>query len=163
MSLYSRAVHRPITTLVIFIAIIVMGVFTLRNMPIDLYPEIDPPFISVFTIYPGASASDIETNVTRPLEDNLSTITNLKNMTSQSREEISTITLEFEYETNLDEATNEIRDNIGRILRFLPEEIEEPVVFKFSSSMIPVMMLSATAQESYPALTKILDERVINP
>ncbi|MFP4288135.1 MAG: efflux RND transporter permease subunit [Bacteroidales bacterium] len=163
MSLYSRAVHRPITTLVIFIAIIVMGFFSLRNMPIDLYPEIDPPFISVFTIYPGASASDIETNVTRPLEDNLSTITNLKNMTSQSREEISAITMEFEYETNLDEATNEIRDNIGRILRFLPEGLEEPVVFKFSSSMIPVMMLSATAQESYPALTKILDQRVINP
>lgn len=163
MSLYKKAVYRPITTLVIFIAVIVMGIFSLRNMPIDLYPEIDPPFISVFTIYPGASASDIETNVTRPLEDNLSTITNLKEMTSQSREEISAITLEFEYETNLDEASNEIRDNIGRILRFLPEGIEQPVVFKFSSSMIPVMILSATADESYPALTKILDQKVINP
>lgn len=163
MSLYSKAVKKPITTLVIFIAVVVMGAFSLRNMPVDLYPEIDPPFISVFTIYPGASASDIETNVTRPLEDNLSTITNLKNMTSQSRDDISAITMEFEYETNLDEATNEIRDNIGRIIRFLPEGIEQPTVFKFSTSMIPVMMLSATARESYPALAKILDERVINP
>ena len=163
MSLYSTAVKRPITTLVIFIAVIVMGLFSLRNMPIDLYPEIDPPFISVFTIYPGASAADIETNVTRPLEDNLSIVTNLKNMTSQSRDDISAITMEFEYETNLDEATNEIRDVIGRIIRFLPEGIEQPTVFKFSSSMIPVMMLSATADESYAALNKILDERVINP
>lgn len=163
MSIYSTAVKRPITTLVIFVAVLVMGVFSLRNMPIDLYPEIDPPFISVFTIYPGASAADIETNVTRPLEDNLSIVTNLKNMTSQSRDDISSITLEFEYETNLDEATNEIRDVIGRIQRFLPEGIEQPTVFKFSSSMIPVMMLSATAEESYPALAKILDQRLINP
>ncbi|MFN3556583.1 MAG: efflux RND transporter permease subunit [Bacteroidales bacterium] len=163
MSIYSTAVKKPITTLVIFIAVIVMGLFSLRNMPIDLYPEIDPPFISVFTIYSGASAADIETNVTRPLEDQLSTVTNLKNINSQSRDDISAITLEFEYETNLDEATNEIRDIIGRLLRFLPDGIEQPVVFKFSSSMIPVMMLSATAQESYPALAKILDERLINP
>lgn len=163
MSIYSTAVKRPITTLVIFVAVIVMGLFSLRNMPIDLYPEIDPPFISVFTIYPGASAADIETNVTRPLEDNLSIVTNLKNMTSQSRDDISAITMEFEYETNLDEATNEIRDVIGRLQRFLPEGIEQPTVFKFSSSMIPVMMLSATAEESYPALAKILDQRLINP
>lgn len=163
MSIYSTAVKKPITTLVIFIAVLVMGAFSLRNMPVDLYPEIDPPFISVFTIYSGASASDIETNVTRPLEDQLSTVTNLKHITSQSRDDISSITLEFEYETNLDEATNEIRDIIGRIIRFLPEGIEQPTVFKFSSSMIPVMMLSATAQQSYPALAKILDERLINP
>jgi len=163
MSIYSTAVKKPITTLVIFIAVIVMGVFSLRNMPIDLYPEIDPPFISVFTIYPGASAADIETNVTRPLEDNLSIVTNLKNMTSQSRDDISAITLEFDYETNLDEATNEIRDVISRLIRFLPEGIEQPTVFKFSSSMIPVMMLSATADESYDALAKILDQKLINP
>ncbi len=163
MSIYSTAVKRPITTLVVFIAIIVMGAFSLRNMPVDLYPEIDFPVISVFTIYPGASAADIETNVTRPIEDNLSIVTNLKNISSQSRDDISAITLEFEYETNLDEASNEIRDAIGRILRFLPEGIEQPTVFKFSNSMIPVMMLSATADESYPALAKILDEKLINP
>ncbi|MFN2395875.1 MAG: efflux RND transporter permease subunit [Bacteroidales bacterium] len=163
MSIYSTAVKRPISTLVIFIAVLVMGAFSLRYLPIDLYPEIDPPFISVFTVYPGASAADIETNVTRPLEDNLSIVTNLKDMTSQSRDNISAITLEFEYETNLDEASNEIRDAIGRILRFLPEGIEQPTVFKFSSAMIPVMMLSATADESYPALAKILDERLVNP
>jgi hydrophobic/amphiphilic exporter-1 (mainly G- bacteria), HAE1 family len=163
MSIYSTAVKRPIFTLVIFIAVIVMGAFSLRYLPIDLYPEIDPPFISVFTIYPGASAADIETNVTRPLEDNLSIVTNLKNMTSQSRDNISAITLEFEYETNLDEASNEIRDAVGRIQRFLPDGIEQPTVFKFSSAMIPVMMLSATANESYAALAKILDERLVNP
>ncbi len=163
MSLYSSAVKRPITTLMVFLAMVVIGLYSLRTIPLDLYPEIDPPFISVFTVYQGAGASDIETNVTRPLEDNLSTVTNLKNISSVSRDNISSITLEFEYETNLDEATNEIRDVIGRITRFLPEDIEQPTIFKFSSAMIPVMVLSATAEESYPALEKILDDLVINP
>jgi hydrophobic/amphiphilic exporter-1 (mainly G- bacteria), HAE1 family len=163
MSLYSTAVKRPITTMMVFVAVMAFGLFSLRNMPIDLYPEIDPPFISVFTIYPGASAADIETNVTRPIEDNLSTVTNLKNITSVSRENISSIIMEFEYETNLDEATNEIRDILGRIIGFLPEDVDQPTVFKFSSSMIPVMMLSATANESYAALAKILDDQVVNP
>ena len=163
MKIHRSAVERPITTLVLFIAVLVMGVFSLRNMPIDLIPEIEPPFISVFTIYPGSSATDVETNVTRPLEDNLSLVTNLKNITSNSRDGISAITLEFEYETNLDEASNEIRDIIGRLVGFLPENIEQPTVFKFSANMIPVMMLSATATESYPALERILDEKLVNP
>jgi hydrophobic/amphiphilic exporter-1 (mainly G- bacteria), HAE1 family len=163
MSLYKTSVKRPITTAMVFVGIMVFGLFSLRNMPIDLYPEIDPPFISVFTTYPGANATDIETNVTRPIEDNLSTATNLKHITSVSQDNISSITMEFEYETNLDEASNEIRDILGRITPMLPEDIDQPMVFKFSSAMIPVMMLSATAQESYPALAKIIDDRVINP
>ncbi len=163
MSLYSNAVKRPITTLMVFVAIMAFGLFSLRNMPIDLYPEIEAPFISVFTVYPGASAADIETNITRPIEDNLSTVTNLKNITSSSNENVSSINMEFEYGTNLDEATNEIRDIIGRIIRILPEEVEQPTIFKFSSSMIPVMMMSATAKESYPALSKIIDNTIINP
>ncbi len=163
MSLYSTSVKRPITTFVIFLAVMALGLFSLRQMPIDLYPEIDPPFISVFTTYPGANAADIETNVTRPLENNLSTVTNLRNITSTSRDNVSSVLLEFEYETNLDEATNEVRDVIGRIANFLPEDVDQPVVFKFSSAMIPVMMISATAQESYPALGKIIDDLVINP
>ena len=163
MKLYKSAVQRPITTLMVFVALMAIGAYSLRNLPVDLYPEIDPPFISIFTLYPGASASDIETNVTRPLEDNLSTITDLKEITSVSRDDVSTIVLEFEYETNLDEATNEVRDVIGRILRFLPEDVEQPIIFKFSSAMIPVMILAATADESYPALAKIIDQDVVNP
>ncbi len=163
MKIYRSAVNRPITTLMVFVAVLAIGLYSLRSLPLDLYPEIEPPFISVFTIYPGASAADIETNVTRPLEDNLSTITDLKEITSVSRDDVSTIMLEFEYETNLDEATNEIRDVIGRIIRFLPEDIEQPTIFKFSSAMIPVMILAATADESYPALAKIIDQEVVNP
>lgn len=163
MSLYSTAVKKPVSTILIFIGVIIFGFFSFNNLSIDLYPEIDPPIISVFTTYPGANAADIETNITRLLEDNLNTVSNLKKLSSTSKENVSLITLEFEWGINLDEATNDIRDAISRIERFLPEDSEKPVIFKFNTSMIPILMLSATAEESYPALNKILDERIVNP
>ncbi len=162
MSIYKTAVKRPIATIVLFIGLFALGLYSLRHLPLDLYPEIEPMFISVFTTYQGASAADIETNLTRPLEDNLTTLTNLKDITSESQDNISSITLEFDWGTNLDEASNEIRDVIGRIGAFLPEDADDPMIFKFSTDMIPVMMMAATAEESYPALGKIIDEQIIN-
>ncbi len=163
MSLYSTAVRKPVSTILIFIGVIVFGFFSLNKLSIDLFPEIDPPIITVFTAYSGANASDIETNITRTLEDNLNTVSNLKKLTSTSKENISLIILEFEWGSNLDEATNDVRDAISRIERYLPEDAEKPVIFKFNTSMMPILMLSATAEESYNALNKILDERIVNP
>jgi len=163
MSLYSTAVRKPVSTILMFIGVIVFGLFSLNRLSIDLYPEIDPPIISVFTTYPGANAADIETNITRLLEDNLNTVNDLKKLTSSSRENISLIILEFEWGINLDEATNDVRDAISRIERLLPEDSEKPVVLKFNTSMMPILMLSATADESYSALNKILDEHIVNP
>ncbi len=163
MKIYRSAVQRPVTTLMVFVAIVGFGLFSLQDLPIDLYPEIEPPIISVITEYPGASASDIETTVTRPLEDNLSIISDLDEINSVSRDDVSTIVLEFQYGTNLDEAANEIRDVLGRIGPFLPDDAEQPMVFKFSAAMIPVVVLAATADESYPGLAKIIEDRVVNP
>lgn len=163
MSLYSTAVRKPVSTILIFIGVIVFGFFSLNKLSIDLFPEIDPPIITVFTAYSGANASDIETNITRTLEDNLNTVSNLKKLSSTSKENISLIILEFEWGSNLDEATNDVRDAISRIERYLPEDAEKPVIFKFNTSMMPILMLSATAEESYNALNKILDERIVNP
>jgi hydrophobic/amphiphilic exporter-1 (mainly G- bacteria), HAE1 family len=163
MSLYSTAVKKPVSTILIFFGIVVFGFYSLNKLSIDLFPEIDPPIITVFTSYTGANASDIETNITRRLEDNLNTVSNLKKLTSTSKENISLIILEFEWGSNLDEATNDVRDAISRIERFLPEDAEKPVIFKFNTSMFPILMLTATAQESYNALNKILDERIVNP
>lgn len=163
MSIYEKAVKKPISVILIFTGVIIMGLFSLRYLPIDLYPEIDPPMVSIFTFYQGASAADIETNVTRILEDNLNTVNNLKELTSTSKDNTSLVLLEFEWGTNLDEATNDIRDALGRLETYLPDGVEKPIIFKFSTSMIPIMLLSATADESYPALTKILDEGIVNP
>jgi HAE1 family hydrophobic/amphiphilic exporter-1 len=163
MSLYSSAVKKPVTTLMIFIGIIVFGIYSLVYIPIDFFPEMEPPIITVFTFYSGASAADIEENITTRLENSFSTLTNLKKITSTSKDNLSLILLEFEWGKNLDEATNEIRDALNRVERFLPEDSEEPNIFKFSTSVMPIMMLSATADESYPAITDILEEKLVNP
>jgi HAE1 family hydrophobic/amphiphilic exporter-1 len=163
MSLYSSAVKKPVTTLMIFIGLIVFGIYSFFYIPIDFFPEMEPPIITVFTFYSGASAADIEENITTRLENSFSTLTNLKKITSSSKDNLSLIFLEFEWGKNLDEATNEIRDALNRVERFLPEDSEEPNIFKFSTSIMPIMMLSATAEQSYPAITDILEEKLVNP
>ncbi|MCM1300327.1 MAG: efflux RND transporter permease subunit [Bacteroides cellulosilyticus] len=162
MKIYESAVRKPISTALIFIGVIVFGLFSLSNLAVDQYPEIEIPQISVITMYPGANAADIETNITRVLEDNLNTVSNLKKLTSKSQDNVSMITVEFEYGSDLNEGANEIRDVVSRVQSMLPDDIDYPTIFKFSTSMIPVMMLAITAEESYPALNKILDDKLVN-
>jgi HAE1 family hydrophobic/amphiphilic exporter-1 len=162
MKIYEASVRKPISTILIFVGVIVMGLFSLRNLAIDMYPDIEAPYISVITTYVGANAADIETNVTRVMEDNLNTVNNLKTITSQSQDNFSMVFLEFEWGADIAEAANDVRDVVGRVQSMLPDEVDAPTIFKFSSSMMPVLMLSATAEESYAALNKILDDRLVN-
>lgn len=163
MSIYKQSVQRPITTLMIFIGLVVLGIYSLARLPIDFYPELEFPAISVYTVYSGAGAEDIETNVTRVIEDNLNTVSNLKEISSVSRDNISIVSCEFEWGTNMDEAANEIREALSLAEQALPEEVEDPSIFKFSSSLMPIMVFAVTADESYAALEKILEEKIINP
>jgi HAE1 family hydrophobic/amphiphilic exporter-1 len=163
MSIYGSAVKRPITTIMIFVGLMVMGIYSLNKLPIDFYPDIDFPAISVMTTYSGASAADIEANVTRTIEDNLNTVSNLKDITSVSRDNMSIVICEFEWGTNLDEAANEMRDALSFAEQGLPEEVSKPALFKFSSSAMPILFYALTAEESYPAIATILDEKVITP
>ena len=163
MSIYASAVKKPVTTILIFVITMVMGLYSLTQLPIDLYPEIELPYLSIYTSYPGASAGDIETNITRPLENALNSVTGLKEMTSRSSDNVSVIFMEFEYETNLDEASNDVRSSLSFIQSFLPEDAEDPTIFKFNSSMMPIIFYAITAEESYKGLEKILDEKLVNP
>ncbi|MBQ4292722.1 MAG: efflux RND transporter permease subunit [Muribaculaceae bacterium] len=163
MSLYSSAVKRPVMTSLIFVAVIILGLFSLSRLPIDLYPDIETNTIMVMTAYPGASAQDIEQNVTRPLENVLNSVENLKHITSKSRENISVITLEFEFgKEDIDVMTNDVRDKLDMVKSSLPDDAENPIIFKFSTDMIPIVLLSVQAEESMPGLYKILDENVAN-
>lgn len=162
MSLYSSAVKRPVTTILVFVAVIIIGLFSLAKLPIGLIPDIDTNTIMVLTTYQGASAQDIEQNVTRPLENTLNSVEHLKHISSHSKENISIITLEFEYGYNIDALTNNVRDKLDMVTSLLPDDAKTPVLFKFSSDMIPIVMLSAQANESLPGLYKILDEDVAN-
>ncbi|NCC10024.1 MAG: efflux RND transporter permease subunit [Bacteroidia bacterium] len=163
MSLYEGAVKKPIMTTLCFIAVVIFGLFSLSKLPIDLYPDIDTNTIMVMTAYPGASASDIENNVTRPLENTLNAVSNLKHITSRSSENMSLITLEFEFGNDIDVLTNDVRDKLDMVSSHLPDAAETPIIFKFSTDMIPIVLLSVQANESQSALYKILDDRVVNP
>ena len=163
MSLYEGSVNRPIMTSLCFAAVVILGLFSLSKLPIDLYPDIDTNTIMVMTSYEGASASDIENNVTRPLENTLNSVSNLKHISSKSAENISIITLEFEFGEDIDVLTNDVRDKLDMISSYLPDDAETPVLFKFSTDMIPIVLLSVEAKESQSALYKILDDMVVNP
>ena len=163
MSLYEGAVKRPIMTSLCFVAVIIFGIFSLVKLPIDLYPDIDTNTIMVMTYYNGASAEDIENNVTRPLENVLNSVEHLKHVTSNSRENVSVITLEFEYGYDIDVLTNNVRDKLDMVSSALPDEAQTPILFKFSTDMVPILLLSVQAEESQQALYKILDDNVANP
>ncbi len=163
MSIYGTAVKKPISTALVFVAIVIFGLFSLSKLSIDLLPKMDETAIMVMTAYNGASAADIETNVTRPLENVLNSVSDLKHLTSQSKENISVITLEFEYGVDIDVATNDVRDKLDIVESALPENVNNPTIFKFGMDDIPILLLQVTAEESTNALYKILDEKLVNP
>ena len=163
MSLYATAVRKPVTTALVFVAIVIFGLFSLSKLSIDLFPEIETNTIMVMTSYPGASAADIEMNVSKPLENVLNSVSDLKHITSQSRENISIVTLEFDYGIDIDVATNDVRDKLDMVETSLPDDVQNPIIFKFGTDDIPILILSVTANESTNALYKILDDKVSNP
>ena len=163
MSIYRKAVNNPVTTALVFIAFMILGIFSLSKTSIALFPEFDSNVIMVMSSYPGASAADIETNLTKVLENSLNGVANLKKLNSQSKENISMLTLEFEYGIDIEEATNDVRDKLDMVNSMLPDGASVPIIFKFSADDMPIMILSATAEESLPGLDKILDDKVATP
>ena len=162
MSIYKTAINKPVTTLLIFIAVIIIGIFSYKSLPVDQLPEMEPPYISVMTVYAGANASELETNVSKILENGLNSVDGLKEITSTSKDNMSLVTLEFEWGYNLDEAVNDIRSSIDMIYDNLPDGVSRPLIFKFNTSMMPIMQYAITADDSYSGLEKIIDDNVIN-
>lgn len=162
MAIYKTTINKPITTGLIFVAVIVLGLFSLTRLPIDQMPEMDPPFVTVMTTYAGANASDIETNITKLVENSLNSVDGLKNITSSSRDNISVVSLEFEWGSNIDEALNDIRSYVDLLYDNLPDGVSRPMILKLNSSAMPVMTYGFTAKESYSGLDRILEDNVVN-
>ena len=163
MSIYRKAVNNPVTTSLVFIAMAIFGVFSLINISLDRFPKFDANVVMVMSSYPGASAEDIETNLTKVLENSLNGVSDLKNLSSTSKENISLITLEFVEGVDIDVATNDVRDKLDMVNSVLPDGASLPIIFKFSADDMPIMIMAATAQESLQALEKILDDKVATP
>ena len=163
MSIYRKAVNNPVTTALVFITLAIFGVFSLINISLDRFPKFDANVVMVMSSYPGASAEDIENNLTKVLENSLNGVSDLKNLSSTSKENISLITLEFIEGVDIDVATNDVRDKLDMVNSVLPDGASLPVIFKFSADDMPIMIMAATADESLQALEKILDEKVATP
>ena len=151
------------TTALVFIALAIFGVFSLINISLDRFPKFDANVVMVMSSYPGASAEDIETNLTKVLENSLNGVSDLKNLTSTSKENMALITLEFVEGVDIDVATNDVRDKLDMVNSVLPDGATLPVIFKFSADDMPIMIMAATANQSYQALEKILDEKLATP
>lgn len=147
----------------VFFCVIVVGGVCIWQFPIDLMPKMDIPTITVMTTYEGAAPEDVETKVTDILERSLSTVPELKHITSTSRAGMSVIALNFEWGTDLDTRSNDVRDAVGMAKRLLPDEVDEPRVLKFDISQFPIIVYGVNARESYPHLKEILDDEVADP
>ncbi len=162
MAIYKTAINKPITTGLIFVAVIVLGLFSLSRLPIDQMPEMDPPYVTVMTTYAGANASEIETNITKIVENSLNSVDGLKNITSTSKDNISVVSLEFEWGSDIDEALNDIRSFVDLLYDNLPDGVSRPMILKLNSSAMPIMVYGFTAKESYSGLDRILEDNVVN-
>ena len=163
MSLYRTSVNHPVTVSLVFITVAILGVFALTKLSTNLFPDMGTNSIMVMTSYSGASAEDIETNITKTLENTLNGVSDLKHLSSSSKENVSVITLQFEYGIDIEEATNNVRDKLDMVKQVLPDGAGNPTIFKFSMEDIPIMFLSVTAEESLSGLDKILDDKVATP
>ncbi len=163
MKLPEFGVKYPVTNLMIFCAIIIIAIYGLSRLGIDMMPEIERPAITVVSAYPGSSPEDVEIKVTEPLENQLATTPGLEKLTSRSLEGASLITLQFKWGTNLDAASNDIRDRIElakRVLPDIPDEMDTPFIYKFNTANIPILFIGVTAQQSYPELYDLIDKKV---
>ncbi len=163
MKLAQLSVNRPVTTLMIFVAMVVLGLVSMSMLGLDLMPELEIPAVSVITAYQGAGPEEVETLITEPMEDTLSTISGVDEVISVSKEGVSAVTLRFEWGEKIDESINDVREKIDLIRERLPEEAENPVIFKFDLSMIPIAIIAITAEDSYADLQDIVDDEIVDP
>lgn len=162
MSISKFAVRKPATVLIIFILLTALGIYCTTSLPLDLFPEMDIPYIIVYTSYENAGPEEVERSITRTMESSLSSVTGVKEMTSTSSTGSSMIMLEFEYGTNLDAATNDIRDKIDMVRNYLPDESDTPIIFRMDPSMMPIMGLVVKGSRTPEELSTYVED-IIQP
>lgn len=162
MSISKFAVKRPTMILIIFMLLTALGIYCTVSLPVDMYPEMDIPYILVYTKYSNAGPEEVERSVSRTLESSLSGVSGLKMCKSQSQTGASIIIMEFEYETNLDAASNEIRDKVDMVRNYLPDDSDSPIIFKMDPSMMSIMNIVVTGTRTPEELSSYVDD-IIKP
>lgn len=148
MSISRACINRPVTTLMVFLAVIILGFISLNRLPQELFPPINYPQITVLTSYEGAAPEEIETLITKIVEEAVGTVNNVKRISSNSKEGMSLVMIEFNWGTNMDFASLSVREKIDLIKERLPREAKEPIVMKYNPFDLPVMTISVTGERS---------------
>lgn len=142
MKISHISIHRPVLTIMMSVALMLFGIIGLQRLPVRELPNIDPPIVNVTTVYPGANAQVIETEVTERLEEQLNSIEGIKTLTSESREQVSNITIEFNLSRDIEVAAQDVRDRVARVRGVLPDDIREPIIAKQEADASPVMWIA---------------------
>jgi multidrug efflux pump len=161
MKLSEISIERPVLATVMSLAIILFGVISFLRLPVREYPDVDPPIVSIQTFYRGASPNVIETEITDVLEEQLATLEGVKTIESSSREQGSSISVEFELSRNIEEATNDVRDRVSRVRGALPTEADDPIVAKVDVNAQPIVWLALSSQRFSNLELSDVAERVL--
>ena len=161
MKISEISIKRPVLATVMSLIILLIGVVSFDRLSVREYPNIDEPTVSVTTIYQGASADILETEVTTIIEDSLSGIEGIKTITSESRQERSQISIVFKMERNADDAAAEVRDRVGRVRANLPLNIEEPIIAKVEADASPILYMAFSSdRHNNEEITDFVDRYV---
>ena len=162
MKISELGVKRPVTALMLFVFICIIGYISYTKLAIDMMPEIETPSVSVFTRWDGSSTEDMEKKVTRVIESALGSVTDLDEITSSTREGVSRVTCKFKWGTNLGEASNDVRDLLERAKRRLPDDVDTPIMFKFNTSNFPIMFYGITCRENREKMYKVVEDELVD-
>jgi len=146
----------------LFVAVLIFGMVSRLMLPLDVLPDVELPMLTVLTVYPGASANEVEQQVTKQLEEILAGVPDLKSMKSKSQENVSIISLEFNWNAKLDEAANDVRDKIEFKKQKLPDDARNPMITKINSSMMPVLMYAIEGDASFMGIDNIIENKISN-
>ncbi len=155
-------INRPTFALVIYLVLLIGGLFGLKNLPMDLLPKFSLPSISIVVPYPGASPEDVEKNVVDVLERNLMILENIDHINSSSQQNLGIITITFKYGTDIDKAAMDVRDRLSFISSQLPEDAEDPIIYKFDIQEFPVIVATVNSTEEGFELREWADDFLVD-
>ncbi len=161
MNFAAFAVKRPVLTIMCSLLVLLMGFVSLSRLPIELFPDMTKPVITISTNYDDAGPEDVEETITMKIEEAVSAVEGVKKVTSTSREENSRVYVEFEWGVDLDEVTNDIRDRLDRIIRSLPDGVDRPTIRKYNTDNIPILFLGIESNMDMLKTTKMIEDQIL--
>jgi hydrophobic/amphiphilic exporter-1 (mainly G- bacteria), HAE1 family len=160
MKIWELSIKRPILMSCVLVSLLVVGIFTFKKTPIELFPDMTFPVVTVTTLYPGAGPSEVETLVSKPIEEELSTVAGLKNIRSINRESISIVVAEFNLDMDIKYAEQQVRDKVSGAKKRLPENLDEPIIRRVDPSAQPIMVLAIKTKLKGGQLFDLANEQV---